>query len=195
MKIRCYEPKDEIGWLRCRVLSFLDTAYFDHVLREKEKYLHPSIELVAEEDNQIVGLIDIEYEKEPGTICSHKSQRSGMIWHVAVHPDYQCKGIARRLLNECIHLLKDKNIHRLEAWTRDDLFVNNWYKNNDFVKRNSYYHVYMEGKEVESAVKSSMSNLIPITAFAHYVGDDSDEMRRRFKRVHECNMFERIINM
>jgi hypothetical protein len=71
MIIRRYETKDETGWLRCRVLSFLDTAYFDNVLREKEKYENPSLELVAEENNQIVGLIDVEYETEPKTICSH----------------------------------------------------------------------------------------------------------------------------
>ena len=50
---------------------FSDTAYFDNVVREKERYHHPSLELVAEKNNQIVGLIDIEYEKEPGIICSN----------------------------------------------------------------------------------------------------------------------------
>ena len=38
MEIREYQPKDEIGWVRCRVLSLLDTAYFDNVLKGKEKY-------------------------------------------------------------------------------------------------------------------------------------------------------------
>ncbi|WP_250130156.1 hypothetical protein [Jeotgalicoccus sp. WY2] len=35
MEIRNYEEKDEKGWVRCRVLSFLDTAYYDDVHREK----------------------------------------------------------------------------------------------------------------------------------------------------------------
>lgn len=38
MIIRSYRHEDEVQWVRCRALSFLDTAYFDHVLREKEKY-------------------------------------------------------------------------------------------------------------------------------------------------------------
>lgn len=47
MIIREYGPEDELGWVRCRVLSFLNTAYFDNVLKEKEKYINPAIELVA----------------------------------------------------------------------------------------------------------------------------------------------------
>jgi len=70
MKVRSYEPHDEQQWLRCRVLAFLDTAYYDNVLREKERYDSPAIELVAEEDGIIVGLLDIELEQEKGSICS-----------------------------------------------------------------------------------------------------------------------------
>ena len=47
MIIRKYTEKDEQSWLRCRVLSFLNTAYFDNVLKEKETYENPAIELVA----------------------------------------------------------------------------------------------------------------------------------------------------
>ena len=38
MIIREYEDRDSLGWVRCRVLSFLDTAYFDINVAEKEKY-------------------------------------------------------------------------------------------------------------------------------------------------------------
>ena len=34
--VRSYEPADEIGWLRCRVLSSLDSAFHDDVLYEKQ---------------------------------------------------------------------------------------------------------------------------------------------------------------
>lgn len=63
MLIRDYQNDDEQGWLRCRVLAFLNTAYYDNVLNKKEVYKNPSIELVAEIDGKIVGLIDVEYEK------------------------------------------------------------------------------------------------------------------------------------
>ena len=46
--VRSYEPADEVGWVRCRVLSFLGSAFWDAVEREKERYERPAIELVAE---------------------------------------------------------------------------------------------------------------------------------------------------
>jgi hypothetical protein len=50
--IRSYEPAHEQSWLRCRVLAFLDTAYFDSVEREKEPYDQPAIELVEGEGGE-----------------------------------------------------------------------------------------------------------------------------------------------
>lgn len=35
MIIRRYEPRDEQGWVRCRVLAFLDNAYFDKYFERK----------------------------------------------------------------------------------------------------------------------------------------------------------------
>lgn len=64
MIFRKYNSSDNLEWVRCRVLSFLDSAYFDNVLKEKEHYQKPSIELVAEENGRIVGLIDVKYERK-----------------------------------------------------------------------------------------------------------------------------------
>lgn len=191
VKIRQYNAADEVGWLRCRVLSFLDTAYFDNVLREKETYENPAIELVAEEEGHIVGLIDIEYEVKERTVCSRGEGRGGMIWHVAVHPDHRRKGIGEQLLREAEKLAVAKGLNRLEAWTRDDAWVNNWYEKNSFQKVDSYMHVYMEGKECKDTLTSHSPDLVPIQAFAHYVGKDNDEVRKKFNRVHECNCFEK----
>ena len=40
----------ETGWVRYRVRSCLDSAYFDDGYREKERYDNPSIELAADPD-------------------------------------------------------------------------------------------------------------------------------------------------
>jgi len=195
MDIRKYESRDEIGWIRCRVLSFLDTAYYDNVLKEKETYEHPSIELIAEIDHQIVGLLDIEYETAAGTVCSDEKLRSGMIWHLAVHPDHQRKGIAYQLLNTAKEILKGKNIERIEAWTRDDKWVNEWYESQAFYKKSSYYHVYMEGdQELNEWTESTIPKLYPISTFAHYVGGDIEMIKQKFNRVHEYVMFELLLN-
>lgn len=106
IKIRAYKKEDEIGWVRCRALSFLDTAYYDNVLRGKEKYENPAIELVAIHEEQVVGLIDIEYEIKERTVCSRGIGLGGMIWHIAVHPDFRRKRIGNQLLYEAENIAK-----------------------------------------------------------------------------------------
>jgi GNAT superfamily N-acetyltransferase len=108
MEIRAYQLEDEIGWVRCRVLSFLNTAYFDNVLRKKETYANPAIELVAIKDHQVIGLIDVEYEVQPQTVCSRGDGLGGMIWHIAVHPDYQKMGVGHQLLKAAEKRAKGK---------------------------------------------------------------------------------------
>lgn len=193
MIIRKYEDKDELGWVRCRVLSFLDSAYFDNVLREKEHYNSPSVGLVAEIDGKIVGLIDVEYEIEEGKVCYCNNGLGGVIWHLAVLPEHRNRGISTLLLNRAIDILKDKGIKRLEAWTRDDIWVNDWYRNRGFKLKEQYLHVYAEGNECNEVIDSKIEKLFIQNSFAHYVGENIEEIRGKFKRVHECNLYELIL--
>jgi len=193
MIIRHYRKEDEVGWVRCRVLSFLNTAYFDNVLKEKEKYANPSIELVAEEEGKIIGILDVEYEEKERSVCSRGTGLGGMIWHIAVHPDFRGKGIGTLLLEEAEKIAIKKGLNRFEAWTRDDVRVNRWYVNNDFKNIDSYLHVYLDGKnEIGGVIHSKIDNLYPIQTFAHYYGDEKELMKSKFKRVHECFCFEKI---
>lgn len=194
MEIRNYQPTDEQGWLRCRVLSFLDTAYFDNVLKEKEVYENPAIELVAVEGGEIVGLLDIEYEVQERTVCSRGTGLGGMIWHIAVHPDYRRKGIASKLLTKGEALARNFSLNRLEAWTRDDKWVNTWYEKNLFQQVDSYLHVYLEGnKELNGHIRSNIAELYPVQTFAHYVGEDRKQIKQKFKRVHDCVCYEKLL--
>lgn len=47
-----------------------------------------------------IGLLDIEYELKPQTVCSRGEGLGGMIGHIAVHPDYQKMGVGHQLLQE-----------------------------------------------------------------------------------------------
>ncbi|MCW9129428.1 GNAT family N-acetyltransferase [Bacillus paramycoides] len=195
IKIRAYKIDDEIGWVRCRALSFLDTAYYDNVFREKEKYENPAIELVAVHEDQIVGLIDIEYELEERTVCSRGTGLGGMIWHIAVHPDFRRRRIGNQLLYEAEKLAKELNLNRLEAWTRDDLWVQQWYGNNDFVNVDSYLHVYSDHTdEIKDVINSNIKQLYPVQTFAHYTGENKEGIRKQFKRVHDCACFEKYFS-
>lgn len=189
MIIRDYRPDDEIGWVRCRTLAFLETAYFDNVLKQKECYENPAIELVAEIDGQIVGLIDVEYEKEERTVCSRGEGLGGMIWHIAVHPDFSRQGIGKQLLDIAVNKSKGIGLNRLEAWTRDDLWVQNWYEKMDFKNVDSYYHICFEGDEMKQHIQCATPKLYLVNAFAHYVGDNIEQFKN--KRIHQCVCFEK----
>lgn len=190
MKIRKYQQEDESSWLRCRVLSFLDTAYYDIVIKKKDVYQHPSIELVAIDNEKVIGLLDIEYEEQPNTICTAHDTLGAMIWHLAVHPDYRRQKIATRLLNEAQKILKQNNITYIEAWTRDDSWVLNWFLQQEFMKLNTYLHVYIKG---ESGVRSQVEGLIPVQSFCQYIGTDREMIKKKYKRVHECTGFVKMI--
>jgi ribosomal protein S18 acetylase RimI-like enzyme len=189
LTIRSYEPADEAGWLRCRVLSFLDTAFFDAVEREKERYAEPAIELVADDGGEIVGLLDLEVELAPGVLADRPG-RGGMIWHLAVHPDHQRQGIAAGLLEAAERLARERGLERLEAWTRDDAHVQRWYENNGFTLIDGYLHVYLERDDLR-ALDGQVGELRLVKAFAHYTGDRPDEIRQRYGRVHDDVLYEK----
>lgn len=187
-RIRDYRLEDETQWLRCRALSFLDTAYYDDVRRNKPTYENPSIELVAISERQLVGLLDIEYETSAGTVCSHREGLAGMIWELAVHPDHRRRGIASSLLAQALPRLRQAQIVRLEAWTRDDECARGWYRKQGFTKLDSYLHVYIQ--KSEGGIISTIPGLIPINSFAHYTGSDTETIRKKYSRVHECRLYE-----
>ncbi|MDQ3193697.1 MAG: GNAT family N-acetyltransferase [Bacteroidota bacterium] len=191
MEIRDYKPVDENQWIRCRVLAFLDTAYFDSVYNHKEKYDNPSIELVAEESGILTGLIDLELDSEKRKVCKKNSPPGAMIWHIAVHPDYRRKGIAAKLLNEAELLCIAKGIYRIEAWTRDDEWVRQWYFKQGFEITYSYLHINFEHKEMKELFKSNIDGIIPVKMFAHYDKEDKDKIKKSFERVNECVRFEK----
>jgi ribosomal protein S18 acetylase RimI-like enzyme len=195
VRVRPYREDDERGWVVCRVLSFLGSAFFDDVRTAKERYEHPAIELVAERDGEIVGLIDVECEDEPGSVCEDRPGLGGMIWHLAVHPDHQRLGIATELLREAERRARARGVVRLEAWTRDDVAPRAWYEERGFELVHSYLHVYVELEEgLRSMFPISADGLRPVRMFAHYVGDERDDVRRRFARVHEDVLYERRLD-
>ncbi|MBP2018528.1 hypothetical protein J2Z79_001943 [Symbiobacterium terraclitae] len=43
---------------------------------------------------------------------------------------------------------------------------------------------------MRGALRSEIPGLLPVQAFAHYVGEDREGIRARFRRVHECVLYE-----
>ena len=188
--IRPYRDEDERGWVVCRVLSFLDSAFFDDVRREKEHYEHRALELVADREGEIIGLIDVECDDAPGAVCEDRPGLGGMIWHLAVHPEHQRQGVATALLREAEIRARKHDLVRLEAWTRDDPAARAWYESRGFELVEGYLHVYIVDEGLRDLFPITDDGIRPVRMFAHYVGDDRDAIRERFRRVHEDVLYE-----
>lgn len=185
MDIRDYEPADEQGWLRCRVLSFLGTAYFDDVMTAKKS---PAVgaELVAVEYGAVVGLLDLSVDGTLATIDS-----------IGVHPDHQYKGIGTQLFELACIRAAALGATAIDAWTRDDEATLRWYRGRGFTESSHYLHVYadhyIDASEPVEAVQAR-PGLQPIEVFLHATLDHEAEVRKKFRRVHVCRRFAQPLN-
>jgi ribosomal protein S18 acetylase RimI-like enzyme len=198
-KVIEFQDQYEESWLRCRALSFLHTAYYDDIRREKERYAHPSVSLVAINSDEVIGLIDIEMEEEPGQVCGGESaiaepHRAGMIWHLAVHPDYRRRSIAGDLLKEAAQRCSGAGLRRLESWTRDDEAALGWYRAMGFSEQEQYvhwyYNRYRDGEDLGRELFGSAADRI-VEIFCHAAAPN--EAIRRLTRWHICRRFDLLI--
>lgn len=180
-QVRPYLRSDEQSWLRCRVLSFLGSSYFDDVKRSKTVFGNPSFELVAidpQVDNQVVGLLDLEIFGELATIDS-----------VAVHPDYARQGIAAALWAKALEQVPSSVTH-LDAWTREDEAANRWYQSQGFELDTEYLHVFYEAEESGQGI-TVPPGLRLETGFLHAELRHETQLRKEFGRVYRCRRYLR----
>jgi ribosomal protein S18 acetylase RimI-like enzyme len=184
--IRPYAPQDESSWLRCRVLAFLDTCYYDDVWTTRPAA--PAIQLVASMPGDsgnghedIAGILDIELDGELATIDT-----------IAVHPDHRREGIADALLGEGLRRLPSR-ISTLDAWTREDAPAHAWYRADGFGESDHYLHVYKGRDDPADGWEAPQPLWRPVMAFCHADLADEDEIRSRFARVYVCRRFSRAV--
>lgn len=175
--IRPCSPADEPSLLRCRTLSFLDTCYFDDVWTSRPEA--PQIQLVAIDDDGVIGILDVEIEDGLAAIDT-----------VAVHPDHRHRGIASQLLSRALEELP-ATVGTLDAWTREDEAALAWYHRHGFTESEHYLHVYKHWSESGDSWSSPSGRSAPVTAFCHGALADEASLRERFARVYVCRRFSR----
>lgn len=181
--IRPYRFSDEESWLRCRVLSFLRTQYYDDVKNERTVFEGRALCSVAAvpgvSGETVVGILDIEIDGTAATIDT-----------VAVHPDHARRGIATRLLTDALSQLKSRGITSLDAWTREDEPANRWYLGQGFRENFRYLHVHKEHLDADdTGFRSPPGVGPPVRAFDHAALEHEAELRAMFGRVHHCRQY------
>ena len=175
--VRDYRPADETSWLRCRVLAFLDTMYYDDVATTKPDR-DVGLALVAVADDQIIGLLDASMAGTESTIET-----------IAIHPDHRRLGIAQRLLDEVCKRLRSRGATQVDAWTRDDEGTLAWYQSQGFEQQTRYLHVYASTPAEAQAAFGPRSDLMPRSGFFHAWPEHEDTLRQEFTRIHSCRQF------
>jgi ribosomal protein S18 acetylase RimI-like enzyme len=188
--IREYNPSDEKKWLQCRLISFHDSAYYDDVYTKKPVFSNLSLELVAELNGQIVGILDLEKDNIDSNICYCKSGIGAMIWTIAVLPDYRRYKIASKLVLEAMDWSKNNDVNFIEAWTRDDKWVLDWYKSLDFNRFHSYWHIYFKNNNDKPLFESNDKDIIPQSIFAHSNKNPKTLDQNKIDRFYKCSGYK-----
>ena len=188
--IREYNPSDEKKWLQCRLISFHDSAYYDDVYTEKPVFDNLSLELVAELNGEIIGILDLEKDSEDDSICYCKSGVGAMIWTIAILPNYRRYGIASKLVLKAMDWSKSNGVNFIEAWTRDDKWVLDWYKSLDFNRFHSYWHIYFKGDNAKSLFESNDKDISPQSVFAHSNKDPKTLDQNKIDRFYKCSGYK-----
>lgn len=177
-----YSPEHARGWLRCRVLAFLDTAYYDDVYRAVPTFDNPAIRLLEVANDTVRGLIDVELFAD-GTAT---------IDTIAVLPEHARLGIGTALLAGAVDRLPI-GTRTLDAWTRDDAASNAWYRRNGFAEEYRYLHVHVsDGDPIDGFVTPEPLSP-PVQGFYHAPIEYERELRARFRRVHQCRQYLRAL--
>ncbi|MEQ4208919.1 GNAT family N-acetyltransferase [Actinopolymorpha sp. B9G3] len=181
--IREYQDRDADSWLRCRLLSFFHTNYYDDVVTERPAYAHPSARHVAAADKSVVGILDAQVDGANATIEV-----------LAVHPDHARRGIATALLRKTEAALARYAVSTLDAWTREDVPANQWYQRAGFVENFSYLHVHKVDADDATGFETPPGLSRPLTAFMHASRDHEASLRQRFRRVYVCRRYVKTFN-
>ena len=134
LEIREYRQEDRDEWLRVHAIIMSMSHAWNYTIQERPLYEgYESTKLVALTTSHsqlrthnfalpngaIVGLTDVQYENEPGELCSLKDSRGGYVLEFGRLPEYAGHNIGQRLLEATVEDAKKKGFHRLEYWSQD----------------------------------------------------------------------------
>jgi len=120
LKIRDYEDRDEKEWMIVHAIILTTSHAWNYSIQQRPVYTNDSVRLVALDGEKIVGLMDVEIESTPGTLCLMKDSIGGYVLEIGRLPEYAGHDIGRALIREAKERLIAKGVRRMEFWTQDE---------------------------------------------------------------------------
>jgi len=137
MKIQIYDSIYEKSWVYTKALSYLFSPFFDDMSRSKDEFTEEpyqdSVELIAVEDDQVVGLLDIGIytEEASHSYPYYPGKKIAYFANLAVHPDFQRQGVGTLLLAALKETAVQQNRKGISLTCHDELIP--YYEMNGFV--------------------------------------------------------------
>ena len=140
-----YTSEYESLWVECLKEAFYASLYSDTMIKVKPRYENPVLELVAFDQTNLIGFLDVEIVPKTEQYCNDEGEDEvicGQISLIGVHPDYRRNGIARNLLKTAIkQLINDFKVERLEIVFRKDSSITGWIESVSFQECAHFYEI------------------------------------------------------
>jgi len=118
--VREYLPEDESEWLKVHAIIMSISHAWNYCIQERPDYKgYVSTRLVAVDGDRIIGLIDVQYENEPGELCFQKDSRGGYVLEFGRLPEYGGAGLGKLLMDAAAADARRLGFNRLEYWSQD----------------------------------------------------------------------------
>ncbi|MBL7645978.1 MAG: GNAT family N-acetyltransferase [Candidatus Hydrogenedentes bacterium] len=118
--VREYLPEDESEWLKVHAIIMSISHAWNYCIQERPDYTgYVSTRLVAVDGDRIIGLIDVQYENEPGELCFQKDSRGGYVLEFGRLPEYGGAGLGKQLMDAAAADARRLGFNRLEYWSQD----------------------------------------------------------------------------
>jgi ribosomal protein S18 acetylase RimI-like enzyme len=120
VEIREYRPEDEEEWMRVHAVILSISHSWNYSIQERPDYKgFESTRLVALDGGKIVGLIDTQFDNEPGEICLLDGSRGGYVTEFGRLPEHAHLGLGPKLMDAAKKAAEAKGFSRLEYWSQD----------------------------------------------------------------------------
>jgi ribosomal protein S18 acetylase RimI-like enzyme len=93
---------------------------WNYCIQERPDYAgSPSTRLVAVQGDELVGLIDVQYDRHLGDICFNKDSLGGYVLEFGRLPEFAGQRLGERLMAAAREDALRLGYHRLEYWSQD----------------------------------------------------------------------------
>ena len=181
LTIRDYEDLDEQEWMIVHAIILTTSHAWNYTIQRRPTYENDSVKLVALDGENIIALMDVEIEDEPGKLCLLKDSIGGYVLEIGRLPEYAGNDIGRMLMEEAKDRLIARGLHRMEFWSQDES-AQRYYEHLGMKEINRHYRFRIKPSEkIKTLLERDFVGCEYI--YGACVPEIFDEVKRRYEVI------------